>query len=156
MSCILSVVLNKISNGLKQILVTYGRVPFFFFIVHLAVISFSAWVWTYISFGKGIDLSFENPKNWPAGYQPSLARAYFVWLLLIIILYFPCRWYGEYKAKSKGWWVAYLWDVSLSSIVPRHRERCVISGILALSHVSFSIAHRPFQETMLDIRILLL
>ena len=108
MACILLVLLNKISSGLKQIFVTYGRVPFFFFIIHLAVISFSAWVWTHISFGKGVDLCFANPKNWPVSYQPSLARAYFVWILLISILYFPCRCYGKYKAKSKAWWVGYL------------------------------------------------
>ena len=108
MACILLVLLNKISSGLKQIFVTYGRVPFFFFIIHLAVISFSAWIWTYISFGNGIDLSFVPAKDWPAAYQPSLARAYFVWILLIIILYFPCRWYGKYKANSNAWWVSYL------------------------------------------------
>jgi uncharacterized membrane protein len=108
MACILLVLLNKISMRVKQFFITYGRVPFFYFIVHLAILSLAAYVWTYISFGKSGNLSFENPKNWPAGYEPNLWRAYFVWLLLIIILYFPCKWYGKYKAKSKAWWVSYL------------------------------------------------
>jgi len=107
-ACILLMLLNKISTGVKQVFITYGRVPFFFFIVHLAVISFAAHVWTYISFGKAVNLSFEKPKDWPAAYQPNLWRAYFVWLLLIVLLYFPCKWYGKYKAKSNAWWVSYL------------------------------------------------
>jgi len=41
-------------------------------------------------------------------YQPSLLRTYLVWVLLVGALYFPCRWYGHYKAKSKTWWVSYL------------------------------------------------
>ncbi|CAN5694366.1 DUF1624 domain-containing protein [soil metagenome] len=107
-ACLLLVLLNKISTGVKQFFITYGRVPFFFFIVHLSVISFASYVWTYLSFGKSVNLSFEKAKDWPAAYEPSLARTYFVWLLLIIVLYLPCRWYGKYKANSNAWWVSYL------------------------------------------------
>ena len=108
MSCILLVLLNKIPVAIKQVFITYGRVPLFFFIVHLAVISFASRVWTYIAFGKGVNLSFEDAKNWPAAYEPSLIRTYLLWMLLIILLYFPCKWYGNYKANSKAWWVSYL------------------------------------------------
>jgi len=107
-ACILLVGLNKIPTGVKQVFITYGRVPFFFFIVHLAVISFAAYVWTYISFGKAVNLSFEKSANWPAAYQPNLLRACIVWLLLVTLLYFPCKWYGNYKARNKAWWVSYL------------------------------------------------
>jgi uncharacterized membrane protein len=107
-SCILLVLAGRIPIYAKKILMIYGRVPFFFFIVHLAVISFTSWLWTYISFGRGVNLSFESAKNWPAEYHPSLLRVYFVWLLVIVILYFPCLWYGRYKAKIKTWWVSYL------------------------------------------------
>ncbi|HTF29318.1 MAG TPA: heparan-alpha-glucosaminide N-acetyltransferase domain-containing protein, partial [Flavitalea sp.] len=107
-SCILLVFAEKISTTAKKILSNYGRVPFFFFIVHLAVISCTSWLWTYISFGKGVNLSFESAKNWPAEYHPSLLRAYFVWVMIIIALYFPCLWYGRYKAKNRAWWVSYL------------------------------------------------
>lgn len=107
-ACILLVLLNRIPERVKQVFVTYGRVPFFYFIVHLAVISLCAYIWTYVSFGKSVNLSFEKPKNWPTGYEPNLLRAYLVWLLLVLLLYFPCRWYGKYKAKSKVWWTSYL------------------------------------------------
>jgi hypothetical protein len=102
------VLADRIQTGAKQFFIVYGRVPLFFFILHLAVISFTAYVWTYISFGKSVNLSFTPAKEWPPGYQPNLWRAYVVWLLLIILLYLPCRWYGKYKMMSKGWWMSYL------------------------------------------------
>lgn len=107
-ACLLLVLLNNISSGIKRVIITYGRVPFFFFIVHLALISFTSYVWTYLSFGKGVNLSFEKAKDWPAAYEPNLVRTYLVWWLLIILLYLPCKWYGNYKAERKAWWVSYL------------------------------------------------
>ena len=107
-ACILLVLLNKISTPVKEFFIVYGRVPFFFFIIHLAVISFAAYIWTYLSFGRHVNLSFEQPVDWPAAYQPNLLRAYIVWVVLIILLYFPCKWYGNYKAGSKAWWISYL------------------------------------------------
>jgi uncharacterized membrane protein len=107
-ACILLAQANKFPFAIRQVLIVYGRVPFFFFIVHLAVISITSYVWTYMSFGKGVNLAFTSPMEWPAEYSPNLWRAYFVWVVVITALYFPCRWYGEYKSKNKSWWVSYL------------------------------------------------
>src|SRR6478609_8401308 len=107
-ACVLLVLVNKLSAGIKQFFVIYGRVPFFFFIVHLAIISLTSYMWTYFAFGRGVNLSFIPSKDWPTEYEPNLWRAYFVWLLLVGALYFPCRWYAHYKSKSKVWWTAYL------------------------------------------------
>ena len=107
-ACLLLVLANKFSVGVKQFLTTYGRVPFFFFIVHLAVISATSYAWTYFWFGKPTNLSFTSAKDFPAGYEPSLWRTYLVWLVLVVALYFPCRLYAQYKSKNKAWWVSYL------------------------------------------------
>ncbi|MGC4037279.1 MAG: heparan-alpha-glucosaminide N-acetyltransferase domain-containing protein [Chitinophagaceae bacterium] len=107
-SCLLLVLVDKFSAGIKKVLLTYGRVAFFFFILHLAIISLASYIWTYMTFGKPINLSFMSIKDWPAGYQPSLLRTYIIWIIVLIILYFPCKWYGNYKAKNKSWWLSYL------------------------------------------------
>jgi hypothetical protein len=107
-ACILLVQAERIPARAKEILITYGRVPLFYFITHLAIISSTSFLWTHFSFGKGVNLSFMPAKDWPAEYHPSLLRTYFVWVLLIGALYFPCRWYARYKAKSRAWWVSYL------------------------------------------------
>ncbi|MES2894010.1 MAG: heparan-alpha-glucosaminide N-acetyltransferase domain-containing protein [Bacteroidota bacterium] len=104
----LLVAADHLSTGVKRICSTYGRVPFFFFILHLAVISLASYAWTYIAFGESVNLSFVSAKEWPTDYQPSLWRTYIVWMLLLICLYFPCLWYGKYKSTSKAWWVSYL------------------------------------------------
>ena len=107
-ACILLANVEKISARLKKILITYGRVPFFFFVVHLAIISFTSYLWTWFSFGRGVNLSFEPAKDLPTEYHPSLLRTYFVWFLVIVALYIPCLWYARYKAKNKAWWLTYL------------------------------------------------
>ncbi len=107
-ACLLLVALNRMQTSFKKVLEVYGRVPFFFFLLHLAVISLAAYCWTSLSFGKPVNLSFEKAKDWPAAYYPSLLRTYCIWLVLLILLYFPCRWYGTYKAKSTAWWVSYV------------------------------------------------
>ncbi len=107
-ACLLLAYAERISAGVKKILIPYGRVPFFYYIVHLGLISVASYVWTYFAFGKGVNLTMVPPTDWPAAYHPSLLRTYCVWLLLVAALYFPCVWYARYKARSKGWWVSYL------------------------------------------------
>lgn len=107
-ACILLAYAGRFSTGVKKILIPFGRVPFFYFIVHLALISVTSYAWTYLAFGVGVNLSFVQPTDWPAEYHPSLLRTYFVWFMVVAALYFPCLWFARYKASSKAWWVSYL------------------------------------------------
>ncbi|MCA8830917.1 DUF1624 domain-containing protein [Hymenobacter pini] len=87
---------------------TYGQVPFFYFVLHLLLISAGAWVWTQLAFGSAINLSFAAPPTWPAAYAPSLWRAYAVWVVVVLALYWPCRWYRNFKRRHTYWWLSYL------------------------------------------------
>jgi hypothetical protein len=49
-----------------------------------------------------------NPGPAPAGYMWSLPLLYLVWAIVVVILYFPCRWYAGVKARSKSVWLSYL------------------------------------------------
>jgi hypothetical protein len=44
----------------------------------------------------------------PNNFGLPLGGVYAVWLLLITCLYFPCRWFGQYKKTHKQWWLSYL------------------------------------------------
>jgi len=34
---------------------------------------------------------------------------YLVWIAVVTVLYFPCRWYARYRAAHKEqWWLSYL------------------------------------------------
>ena len=49
-----------------------------------------------------------NPGPAPAGYLWSLPLLYLVWAIVVVILYFPCRWYAGVKAQKKSVWLSYL------------------------------------------------
>ncbi|MBG8553242.1 DUF1624 domain-containing protein [Hymenobacter guriensis] len=87
---------------------TFGQVPLFYFVGHLVLVSGAAFVWTRLAFGQAVNLSFAAVNQWPAAYQPSLLRAYGVWVLVVLLLYWPCRWYGNYKRRHTHWWLSYL------------------------------------------------
>jgi uncharacterized membrane protein len=96
------------TGWLSQVLRTFGQVPFFYYLLHFALVSASAWVWTRLAFGQAVNLAFASPTDWPAGYQPSLARAYLVWAAVVLALYWPCRWYQRFKQHHTYWWLSYL------------------------------------------------
>ncbi|HEX8348773.1 MAG TPA: heparan-alpha-glucosaminide N-acetyltransferase domain-containing protein [Hymenobacter sp.] len=100
--------LEGATNRVSQWLRTFGQVPFFYYLLHLLLISVSALVWTYLAFGKPINLGFASFKDLPAAYQPSLLRAYVVWALVIVALYPLCRWYRGFKQRHTYWWLSYL------------------------------------------------
>ncbi|QKG51798.1 hypothetical protein [Hymenobacter sp. BRD67] len=93
---------------LSRWLSIYGRVPLFYFVLHFCLVSGGAFIWTTLAFGKAINLSFAPVKDWPAGYHPSLLRAYVVWVCVVGLMYWPCRWYQGYKQRHSYWWLSYL------------------------------------------------
>jgi hypothetical protein len=48
-----------------------------------------------------------NPPS-PEGYTWSLGLLYGVWVVVIVVLYFPCRWYADLKSRRHDWWLGYL------------------------------------------------
>lgn len=94
------------ANRLSQWLRTYGQVPFFYYLLHLLLISASALLWTVLALGQPINLA--SPAQWPAAYQPNLLRAYVVWVVVILLLYLPCRWYQRFKQQHSYWWLSYV------------------------------------------------
>jgi hypothetical protein len=48
-----------------------------------------------------------NPPA-PAGYTWPLSLLYLVWLVAVVILYFPSRWMAGLKARSDNHWLRYL------------------------------------------------
>lgn len=96
------------SSRASRWLSTFGQVPFFYYLLHLLLISGSAWVWTTLTFGHAINFSFSTPADWPPGYQASLLRAYVVWAASLLVLYGPCRWYQRFRRQHAYWWLSYL------------------------------------------------
>ncbi|HTT24882.1 MAG TPA: heparan-alpha-glucosaminide N-acetyltransferase domain-containing protein [Candidatus Sulfotelmatobacter sp.] len=90
----------------------FGRVPFFFYVLHIPLIHALALVVSKIRLGYVSPWLFTNhpmgnPEP-PDGYIWSLPLLYLVWAIAIVILYFPCRQFANIKATSTAWWLRYL------------------------------------------------
>ncbi len=88
---------------------TFGRVPLFFFLLHLYVIH-GLGLLTPLVLGflharlfPGSVLS-PFPPGWPLG----LPGVYAVWLVILVILYPPSRWFAGVKARHREGWLSYL------------------------------------------------
>ena len=94
---------------LRGWLSVFGKVPMFYYLLHFSLISLGTLFWTWAAFGKPYNLAFAPPgEPLPAAYQPSLLRVYVVWVVVVLLLYWPCRWYQGYKQRNTHWWLSYL------------------------------------------------
>ncbi len=94
--------------GVQRFFVTIGKVPMFFYILHLYLIHTLAILCAKI-FHQQIQI-MQGPGAAPPGIGLGfeLPFIYLMWALVITILYFPCRWYAGYKATHKKWWLSYV------------------------------------------------
>jgi uncharacterized membrane protein len=106
---ILSLVEEK-DNVCTRILLNYGQVPLFYFILHLylihglllLIVLLQGYHWADLPFG-----AFQVGR--PAGAGLSLGWVYLVWVVVVVSLYPLCGWYRKYKAAHKEVrWLRYL------------------------------------------------
>ena len=98
---------RSISPALSPLL-TFGRVPMFFYILHLYLIHSLAVLVAVLS---------HQPVTWllnggflgaPDGWGYNLPFVYLMWITVVVVLYFPCRWYEGVKQRRKDWWLSYI------------------------------------------------
>ncbi len=90
----------------------FGRVPFFFYVLHLPLIHAAAIGVSFLASGS-VDgwLFADHPMGSPPapeGYAWSLGTLYIVWAAVIGILYGACRWFAGVKSRRTEWWLKYL------------------------------------------------
>ena len=99
-------------GALARWLTVFGRVPFFFYLLHIPLIHALALVVSLIRLGEVSPWLFANHPmgNPPApeGYTWSLWQLYVVWAIAVVLLYVPCRWFADLKARRKDRWLSYL------------------------------------------------
>jgi len=94
--------------------IVFGRVPFFFFAVHLALIHALAILLGFLRYGRASFLLLPAPsmgsmrKIFPPDYGYNLWVVYAVWIAVVVMLYPLCRWFAQLKARRKDWWLSYL------------------------------------------------
>jgi uncharacterized membrane protein len=95
---------------LRAFLDVYGRVPFFFYIVHiflihtLALVIAAATIPTW-RFWITPDVVFTSHL---AGWGYPLLIVYLVCIAVVLVLYPACVWFSRLKDFRRDWWLAYL------------------------------------------------
>jgi uncharacterized membrane protein len=97
------------TSGLGRVVVTFGRVPFFFYISHIFLLHAMAVFWAQWHLGDSAWL-FRGlpPGSSPPGFGVSLPVVYLLWLIAVAMLYPVCRWFATIKQTHKDWWLSYL------------------------------------------------
>lgn len=89
---------------------TFGRVPMFYYLLHIPLIHVAACIVSLLREGRVNPWLFGNhpadPPPLPDGYMWSLPLLYLVFALCVIALYFPCRWYARVRPRHA--WLSYL------------------------------------------------
>jgi uncharacterized membrane protein len=91
---------------------TFGRVPLFYYLLHIPLIHVAAMVVSLLRDGTVSPWLFGNhpldPPPLPDGYQWSLPLLYLVTAVVVALLYFPCHWYGRVKQRKRAAWMSYI------------------------------------------------
>ena len=104
--------IENIKNRITNFLIVFGRVPFFFYVIHIFVVHAGAIVGLLIT-GKDWRLMILNNETMSSGilngYGYSLGIVYLVWIIIIVLLYPICKSFMKYKSNHREkWWISYL------------------------------------------------
>ena len=92
---------EKAQGFFSKVIIIFGRVPFFYYLLHIPFIHISALIVNMIREGNMHQEWYNNaPYVW---FEPehhwSLGLLYLVFVINVVILYFACKWYEAYKFK---------------------------------------------------------
>jgi uncharacterized membrane protein len=90
----------------------FGKVPLFYYLLHIPLIHLLAIIVCYSRYGQ-VHWMFESPDvsrfpiTPPPGWGFSLPIVYLVWAFVVIVLYPLCRWFGALKERRSNAWLSY-------------------------------------------------
>ena len=124
--------LEKVTGPVARFFITFGRVPLFFYLLHIPLIhglavavDIARWGWSPLA-TNGPWVMFFDPRNvegaggfgqqilffiWTGflpGYGFSLPIVYLIWVGVVLLLYLPCRWFAGVKQRNRAAWLSYL------------------------------------------------
>ena len=104
--------LDGARGAVARWLTVFGRVPFFYYALHLPLIHLVAVGISLVRTPGDTGWLFANhpmmPPPVPAGYAWSLWQLYAVTAVVVVALYFPCRWFAALKGRRRDAWLGYL------------------------------------------------
>jgi len=101
--------LEEVRGAIAQSLITIGRVPLFYYVVHIPLIHLVAVV-VALATGFGATWLFGGFPigSKPVGYGIGLPVVYLLWFVVVVALVPLCRWLSGVKQRRSDWWLSYL------------------------------------------------
>ena len=104
---------EKLKGKVVDFFCVFGRVPFFYYILHIYLIHLIAvFAAEFTGFGWQVMVSmptFATRLEALKGYGFNLITVYVVWIIVILLLYPLCKKFDNYKQSHKEkWWLSYL------------------------------------------------
>ncbi|MEO5721439.1 MAG: heparan-alpha-glucosaminide N-acetyltransferase domain-containing protein [Chthoniobacterales bacterium] len=103
---------RALGNWSKPVIV-FGRVPLFFYLLHLPLIHGIAVLLASLRHGAAGGVWLGPPWNpetlaaYPKDYGYGLLGVYAVWAVVILLLYPLCRWFADLKKRRRDAWLSY-------------------------------------------------
>jgi uncharacterized membrane protein len=105
--------LDRGTPALLRPALVFGRVPLFYYVVHMPLIHLTAVAVCFLRYGA-VHWMFESPRpdlipfTPPPGWGFDLPVVYLVWIAIVLTMYPLCRWFAGVKRRSDSPWLSYL------------------------------------------------
>jgi uncharacterized membrane protein len=102
---------ERVKSSFAKAIVMIGRVPMFYYLLHILLIHLSAFVVNLILYGSVHQEWYETAPfvGIAEDQRWNLGLLYLVWIVDVVILYYLCRWYAQYKSDHPDrTWLRYL------------------------------------------------
>ena len=102
---------EHVSGRVAGIITIFGRVPLFYYLLHIPLIHAAACLVSVIRDGHLDHWLLENHpmgQSYPPPHVWSLGLLYAVYFACVVALYFPCSWYADLRARKKSRWLSYI------------------------------------------------
>jgi len=103
---------ERARGKIGEFFATFGKVPMFYYLIHIPTIHLAAVIVSLVREGKVEPWLFANHPAMvppaPEGYMWNLPLLYAVFVVVVAVLYVPCRWYARRKAINPAPWMRYI------------------------------------------------
>lgn len=100
---------ERARGGFARMLSLYGRVPLFFYVAHIFVVHAVAVLIAFAQSGQWRRIQVvTHPERIPDWFGLPLPGVYLAWLVVVAVLYLPCRTMDRLKSSRPEWWWRYL------------------------------------------------
>jgi uncharacterized membrane protein len=99
---------DRASGPVVRFFVVYGRVPFFYYILHIYLIHALTLAAAAVTGQAPVSALLNGFWAFPQNFGFSLVVVYALWIGVVLALYPLCRWFAGLKASRKDAWLSYV------------------------------------------------